>query len=250
MRINIEDVSVNISNKNIIKDINFEVNDKDFIGIIGPNGSGKSTFLKCVYRNIRDYKGSIFINDTELKNYPIKESAKLISTVAQLNNVEFDISVLDMVIMGRSPYKKIMESNNEIDEKLALKALEKVKMQEFKNRNFNSLSGGEKQRVILARALCQDTECLILDEPTNHLDIKYQFLIFNILKEMNITVLSAIHDLNIALNYCNKIVALKDGKIIAFGDTKKVLTEKLIYELFEVKSKIIDVDSNKRIVFI
>ena len=113
-------------------------------------------------------------------------------------------------------------------------ALKRVDMLHFKDRNFNSLSGGEQQRIILARALAQETDCLILDEPTNHLDIKYQLQLMNIVKSLDIEVIAAIHDLNIAAMYCDKIYVLKDGRIVAYGTPKEVLTKELIKEVYEV----------------
>ena len=250
MNFDIKSVGVSIGNKNIIDDISFKVEDKDFIGIIGPNGSGKSTFLKCLYRNIRQYKGTVLLDGINLEDITVKESARKISTVAQHSSVDFDISVLDMVLLGRSPYKKLMDASSTIDRKLSFNALKKVDMLPFIDRNFNSLSGGEKQRVILARALCQDTECLILDEPTNHLDIKYQLSIFNILKSMDSTVISAVHDLNIALEYCNKIVAMKDGRILGFGKATDIINKELINEIFEVNAEVIDIKGKKRVIYI
>ncbi|MEF2630460.1 ABC transporter ATP-binding protein, partial [Megamonas funiformis] len=150
----------------------------------------------------------------------------------------FDFKVLDVVLMGRSPHKKILERDNEIDYKIARNALEKVGLKDFVERNFTTLSGGEQQRVILARALTQETESLILDEPTNHLDIKYQLQIMDIVKSLNLTVIAAIHDLNIAAMYCDRLVALKDGQIVGAGKPKDLLTEKFIKDLYEVDTKI------------
>ena len=174
MNIKTEDIKVKIGKKDILKGINIDVENKEFIGIIGPNGSGKSTFLKCLYRNLKPTSGVIKLDEVDLSSITVKESAKKIAVVAQHNYYDFDFSVLDIVLMGRSPHKKMMERDSKDDYKIVEDVLRKVDMIEYKDRNFNTLSGGEQQRIILARALAQDTECLILDEPTNHLDIKYQ----------------------------------------------------------------------------
>lgn len=127
---------------------------------------------------------------------------------------------------------------NAYDYELTEKCLEKIDMKDFSDRSFNTLSGGEQQRVILARALAQETECLVLDEPTNHLDIKFQLQIMDTVKSLNLTVIAAIHDLNIAAMYCDEIVALKDGCIIGSGTPKELLTEKFIYKMYDVRSKV------------
>ena len=236
MHIKTEDIKVKIGKKDILKGINIDVKDKEFVGIIGPNGSGKSTFLKCLYRNLKQTSGVIKLDETDLSNISVKESAKKIAVVAQHNYYEFDFSVLDIVLMGRSPHKRIMERDSKNDYEIVEDVLRKVDMIEYKDRNFNTLSGGEQQRIILARALAQETNCLILDEPTNHLDIKYQLQLMNILKSLEIEVIAAIHDLNIALMYCDKIYVLKDGSIVAYGKPKDILTSELIKEVYEVDS--------------
>lgn len=167
-----------------------------------------------------------------------RESALQLAVVAQHNFYSFDFSVLEIVLMGRSPHKKMMERNTAEDYAKAREALRVVGLETFEERNFSTLSGGEQQRVILARALTQDTPCLVLDEPTNHLDIKYQLEIMDIVKALGITVVTAIHDLNIAAMYCDTIVALKDGKIVGVGTPEELLTETFIYELYEVRSSV------------
>ena len=232
-------LSADLGGEKIINNINIHIANKEFVGIIGPNGSGKTTLLRCIYRTLKPSKGEILINDTLMKNFSLRETAKKIAVVSQHNEIGFDFSVMEMVLMGRSPHKKFMERDNPKDYELALESLEKVGMESFKDRSFNSLSGGEKQRIILARALAQSTRCLILDEPTNHLDIKYQLQFMSIAKALDITVISAIHDLNLAAIYCDKIYALKNGQVVAYGTPIEVLTKELIKDLYDVDSDII-----------
>ncbi|WP_077369484.1 ABC transporter ATP-binding protein [Anaerosalibacter sp. Marseille-P3206] len=240
-----EELVVFLGGKQILKDLSINISNNEFVGIIGPNGSGKSTLLRCLYRTLKPKKGTIFIDNKDIEDLSLKETAKKIAVVSQHNELDFDFSVLDMVLIGRSPHKRFLERDNHKDYRIALSSLEKVGMEDFAHRDYNSLSGGEKQRVILARALAQDTECLILDEPTNHLDIKYQLQFMSIAKSLNITVISAIHDLNIAVLYCDKIYAMKDGQIVDYGVPKEVLTKKLIKELYDVDSEIILNKENK-----
>lgn len=236
MNIKTENIKVNIGTKEILKGIDIDVKNKEFVGIIGPNGSGKSTFLKCIYRNLKPTSGVVMLDEINLSNITVKESAKKIAVVAQHNYYDFDFSVLDIVLMGRAPHKKLMERDSQNDYKIVEEALRKVDMLEYKDRNFNTLSGGEQQRIILARALAQGTNCLILDEPTNHLDIKYQLQLMSIVKDLDIEVIAAIHDLNIALMYCDKIYVLNNGEIVAYGNPKEILTSELIKEVYEVDS--------------
>lgn len=245
IEISTKELNVHLGGKKILENINIHVDNKEFVGIIGPNGSGKSTLLKTIYRTLKPSKGIVFINNKTLESLTVKESAKKMAVVSQHNEISFDFSVVEMVLIGRSPHKKFMERDNPEDYEIALESLQKVGMEDFKDRSFNSLSGGEKQRIILARALAQNTQCLILDEPTNHLDIKYQLQFMSIAKSLSITVISAIHDLNLASIYCDKLYVLKEGQIIGYGIPQKVLTKELIKELYDVDSEVVlDKDTN------
>ena len=239
MNIKTENVNVVLEDNNILKDINIEVDNKEVVGIIGPNGSGKSTLLKCIYRVLKPSNGIVKFDYADIKNISVKESSKKLAVLSQHNNYNFDFTVKEIVLMGRSPHKKFMERDNKEDYDIVNDALKKVDMMNFKDRNFQSLSGGEQQRVILARALAQQPKCLILDEPTNHLDIKYQLQLMRIVKSLNIKVIAAIHDLNIATMYCDKIYVLKDGKIVQYGTPKEILTPQLIKNVYEVDAKLI-----------
>lgn len=250
MVLDISSLSFNFGSKNILADIDLSIKNNGIVGIIGPNGSGKSTLLKCIYRVLKPKTGTIFIDGKNINDYQFKETAKKMAVVAQHNDTHFDFNVLEMVLIGRSPHKKFMERDSAEDIELAYKALEQVNMKDFADRNFSSLSGGEKQRIILARALVQNTDCLILDEPTNHLDIKHQLHFMSLAKDLKITVISAIHDLNIAAMYCDKIYALKEGQIIASGSVNEVITEEVIKTLYDVEAKIIyDEEKKPHVIF-
>ena len=250
MVLDISSLSFNFGSKNILADIDLSIKDNGIVGIIGPNGSGKSTLLKCIYRVLKPKTGTIFIDGKNINDYQFKETAKKMAVVAQHNDTHFDFNVLEMVLIGRSPHKKFMQRDSAEDIELAYKALEQVNMKDFADRNFSSLSGGEKQRIILARALVQNTDCLILDEPTNHLDIKHQLHFMSLAKDLKITVISAIHDLNIAAMYCDKIYALKEGQIIASGSVNEVITEEVIKTLYDVEAKIIyDEEKKPHVIF-
>ncbi|ENK1243763.1 ABC transporter ATP-binding protein [Clostridium botulinum] len=238
MKLDIKNINVEFKNKSVVQDACISVKKGEFVGIIGPNGSGKSTLLKTVYRIYKPKLGTIYLEGKNIFTIPIKDMATKLGVVSQFNHVAFDIKVEDMVLMGRSPHKKMLEKDNEYDYKIVREMLEKVDMIQYAKRSFSTLSGGEKQRVLLARALAQQVELLILDEPTNHLDIKYQIQILNLVKSLGITVLVAIHDLNLAAAYCDRIYVMHKGRIAASGKPKEVLTTKLIKEIYEVDSTV------------
>ena len=239
MNICATDIKMEIGNIQILKGVSIDSKSREFIGIIGPNGSGKSTLLKCIYRTLKPNNGCIMLGRQDISKMSVKESAKKLAVVAQHNYYNFDFSVGEVVLMGRSPHKKSLEPDNSEDYDIVNESLEKVGMLGFKNRSFSTLSGGEQQRVILARALAQQTPCLILDEPTNHLDIKYQLSLLNIVKSLNLTIISAIHDLNIASMYCDRLFVMKNGRIVGMGTPQEVLTKEFIKEIYDIDVEIV-----------
>lgn len=234
-----EAVRMFMNGNEILKGLDFHLQGREFVGIIGPNGSGKSTFLKCLYRVQKPDKGEIYLNKNRLEEFSYRESAQQIAVVAQHNFYNFDFTVMEMVLMGRAPYKKVLERDKDEELLLAKEALYKVGLKGMETRSFQTLSGGEQQRVMMARALVQQTNCLILDEPTNHLDIKYQLEIMDIAKSLHVSVIAAIHDLNIAAMYCDRLIALKEGRIVGEGKPQSLLTEDFIREVYEVECQVI-----------
>lgn len=173
MIVSAENIHLSYGTARILNDVSIRADNKEFVGLIGPNGSGKSTLLKCIYRALKQDKGCVMLDDRELSSMSYKESARKMAVVAQHNYYNFDFSVREVALMGRSPHKKALERDNAADYAIVSDALKTVGMSDFADRSFSTLSGGEQQRVILARALTQQTPCLILDEPTNHLDITH-----------------------------------------------------------------------------
>ncbi|MCR4723045.1 MAG: ABC transporter ATP-binding protein [Eubacteriales bacterium] len=238
MNIETKDVSITLSHKEIVKRASLKVREKEFVGLLGPNGSGKTTLLKSIYRVLKPSNGVILIDGEDIKNMSYRETAKRMGVVSQFNNLSFDFTVEEMVLMGRAPHKKAFDRDTEEDYRIAEDALRRVDMFDFRDRSFLTLSGGERQRIILARALAQQVEILILDEPTNHLDIKYQIQIMDVVKSLGVGVLAALHDLNLTLMYCTYVYVLKDGCIVAEGPTEQIITEKLINDVYEVECSV------------
>lgn len=239
MKVTVENTTVAIGAKEIVKSISLEAKEGEFIGLLGPNGSGKSTLLKAIYQVLPYKDGQIKINGREIKTISLKEISKEMSVVSQFNGVQFEFSVIDIVLMGRSPYLKPFQRESKEDYQIAIEALKKVGMEDALKKNFNLLSGGEKQRVVLARALAQQPELIILDEPTNHLDIKYQIHILSIVKNLGITVISALHDLSLAAQFCDRIYVMKCGKIVADGIPKEVITPEMVKQVYDIDCEIV-----------
>lgn len=234
----------------ILHGIDFTAGDRSLVGVIGPNGSGKSTLLKCIYRVLKPSEGAVFVDGQPLSEYRVRDSAKKIAVLAQHNFYNFEFTVQDVVLMGRAPHKRALERDSAADFKIVHEAMERVGVASLRDRLFATLSGGEQQRVLLARALAQQTPCLILDEPTNHLDIKYQLELLDLVRSLDRTVIAAIHDLNIAAMYCDTIFVMQSGRIVAAGAPRDVLTRSLIRSVYEVDADVFtDSDGLLRVLF-
>ena len=244
-KIAIQTLSYSVGNQSILQDICLSVERKQFIGLIGPNGSGKTTLLKHIYRALPPGKNTVFINGNDVESYSYRDTAKQITVMRQENGSDFDYTILEMVLMGRAPYRKYYEKDTVEDKQIALNALKYVGMDHLANRSFTTLSGGEKQRVLIARSLAQEADILILDEPTNHLDVHYQWLLMEIIAKLQKTVLSVFHELNLACKYCDYLYVLKDGHIIDYGTPDTVVTSEMLANVFGVNAHIITSEAGK-----
>ncbi|GGI66202.1 ABC transporter ATP-binding protein [Enterococcus alcedinis] len=231
----IQNLSVKLGKKDIIQQLSISMDTHQFVGIIGANGSGKSTLLKTIYKGLIPTTGKIIYNKMDLLNTYAKKVAQKLSVVGQFNELSFDFTVFQMVLLGRTPHKRLLETDSQEDYEIVENALKEMGLTDYRNESFLSLSGGEKQRVILARALAQQPEFLILDEPTNHLDIRYQLELMESVKNLNIGILAALHDLDLAAAYCDYVFAMKNGEIIAAGTPEEIFTEALIEDLYGIR---------------
>ncbi|MFL0361931.1 ABC transporter ATP-binding protein [Pseudobacillus sp. 179-B 2D1 NHS] len=238
MKLLVENVSYSANGKFIIDDISLQAADKQFIGVIGPNGSGKSTLLKNASRILTPDSGKVWLNDKGLHEMPAKQAAKQLAVVSQEAAVPFDFTVEEIVAMGRHPYKKFFQHETEEDRQIIHESLAYVDMVEYGQSSFQQLSGGEKQRVFIARALAQKAGMVILDEPTNHLDIRHQLQLLDLVKKLPITVLAALHDLNLAAFYCDYIYVMNGGRMICSGTPSAVLSKDMLKEVFGVDGEI------------
>lgn len=235
--------------KKILDDISLDVSQGDVLGILGINGAGKTTFIKCINNIFSPDFGTVKINGKDISSMTPKEIAQLIAYVPQCNGTFFNINVLDTVMMGRLPYAG--RSYSKKDREIVYNILEKMNLEKFAFRSISEMSGGERQRVFIARALAQQPKIIILDEPTSSLDLHNQLFILKIIEDLakrdNLTIIMIIHDLNLASMFCSKLVMLKEGKIFAQGNSVDVLTEENISKVYKVSSKISIEDGYKHI---
>ena len=246
MAIKAQHVSYSIMDKAILHDISLHVQQDEVVGLIGPNGSGKSTLLKNMYRLLKPQQGQIILYDEDISKQADKEIAKKMAVVGQESPVLFDFSVRDIVAMGRAPHQKLFAMDAKEDALIIDRSLAQAGITHLASRDFSSLSGGEKKRAIIARALTQQANLLILDEPTNHLDIKHQLQVMDLIDSLQLTVLAALHDLNIAAAYCDCIYVLQQGRVVTSGTPADVLTPQLLREVFEVHAEVITHPVTKR----
>jgi len=232
--LSVEALNWQVNNKNILRDISFNVNKGEIFGIIGPNGAGKTSLLNCILNHQKGFTGTVKFKAKNVRQYNAKQLAQHFAVVAQKTVPIFQLSVYDVVRMGLLPHKSMFALDSSYDHRQILLALEKVGLSDLKNNQYNQLSGGEQQRVLIARALVQKAQVLILDEPTNHLDVYYQHQILQLIRSLNITVIMTIHDLNLAAQYCQRLLLLDQGKIIANDITNNVLEPKQLSQVFKL----------------
>ena len=222
----------------VLEDVNLSVKGGDFVGILGPNGSGKTTLLKSISRVLKPHKGTILLNEADIYSLKSIDVAKQMAVVPQETSIGFNFAALDIVLMGRNPHMKRFQMESEKDMAVARKVMNLTNIWHLAERPINELSGGEKQRVIIARALAQEPKILLLDEPLTHLDIMNQLEIMDLVKDLcvkdNLVVLAVFHDFNLAARYCNTVMMLKDNKIFAAGSLTEVLTSENIKSVFRV----------------
>ena len=235
--LSVQNISYSADGHLLLDDVSLKIPKDKFVGLIGPNGSGKSTLLKTIYRVNKASEGAVYLNGTDMSRMTGREIARQMAVVTQENQVNFDFSVMEVLMIGLYAKRPLLAGDSPEDIAVCEKALSAVGMLGFKNRSFLSLSGGEKQKVLIAGAFARNPELILRDEPTNQLDVGYQFLILDRMKQRkNVTVFTSIHDMNMAMQYCDYLIALKDGRIFASGAPREVLTRENLRQLFQVNA--------------
>jgi iron complex transport system ATP-binding protein len=237
VNITIKGLSFSYSGSMILDDLDLVVDDSQILGLVGPNGSGKTTLIKCMDRMLKP-KGSILLDGADIETINRTEMAKLLGYVPQSSSTPLATSVFDTVLMGRRPHISWRVSDADLDKVADI--LQLLQLEDLAMRDFDQISGGQKQKVLIARALCQEPSVLLLDEPTSSLDMKHQLevmeMITSLVKEKNISAVMALHDLNLAAMFVDKLAILKGGKIYAVGEPADLLNARNIREVYGVEA--------------
>lgn len=237
--LNFKDVVAAYGDIEILQRFNAIICQGEFVGLIGPNGAGKSTLLKCLSGLLPVKSGEIILEEKDNTKYSQRERAQMVAVVPQSFDIDYDFTVEDIVLMGRNPYLsyKVKESQRDYD--VVTEAMHATKTLQFKKRLYNTLSGGEKQRVIIARAIAQEPDIILLDEPTSALDIHHQIEVMELIRNLNLkksmTVVAVLHDINLASRYCNRLILMKNGQVVVDGSPEQVITEKNLKKVYEMK---------------
>ncbi len=238
-----KNVSFSYNEIKILRDVSFSLNPKEFIGIIGPNGAGKSTLLRIMARIIKPDSGEVIIKNRPLESYSFRDYARLSAMVQQDTSITFPYRVDSFILMGRHPYLNSLQIEGSEDYAILDDLLDQFDISMFRDRVMTELSGGEKQRVIIAGALAQQPEILLLDEPTTALDLEHQLQIYKLIRRQikgELSVVAVTHDINLAAEYCSRLILLHNGRIVRQGAPEDVITRENLRDFYNVEAEIIN----------
>jgi len=242
VELKISGVSFAYRSIDVLKDVSFEASSGEVIGILGKNGCGKTTLMKCINAHLKPYSDCVMVDNDIVSEIPRRELAKEMAIVAQSASLSFPFSVLETVLMGRYPNAEWFQNPTDHEMGLVLDAMKATGIVDFAERSVCELSGGEKQRVLISRALVQEPKILLLDEPTLHLDINYQFglmeLIKKLAKEKGLLIVIVTHDIALAARYCDRIIMIEKGVIIGSGTASEVITKDNLQNVFDINAEI------------
>ena len=240
MILEIDDVSFDYAGKPVLDSVNFSVCKGDVIGILGPNGSGKTTLLKIMNRNLAPKSGAVVVEDVDIAKITKREIAQRMAVVPQGSEINFSFTVADIVLMGRMPSLDRFQMESDEDLNIVWEAMRLTSVDHLAERPINQVSGGERQRAIIARALAQKPRIILMDEPTLHLDVNHQLevldLVHGLSREQGLTVIIVSHDLSLVARYCDKMILIHDHGIEAAGKVEDVLTEENMRKVFNIEA--------------
>ncbi|KZL28770.1 ABC transporter ATP-binding protein [Pseudovibrio sp. Ad37] len=220
----------------VLQPLSFELAAGQVLGVVGANGAGKSTLLRLLYRFNKPMSGQICVGGDDIWSLSAKVTAQRVAAVLQEQPTDFALKVREIVELGRTPYRSGLAASGERDRQVVDRAIRALQLDGLAGRLFGTLSGGERQRVMVARALAQEPELLILDEPTNHLDIRHQLEILKLIEELDLTIITSLHDLNMAAEVCDQILLLDHGQMLGFGAPEQILSPALVSKAFQVRT--------------
>jgi iron complex transport system ATP-binding protein len=232
------EVSVVVNGRPLVDQVSLQVTPGEVVGLVGPNGAGKSTLLRTFYRALRPTSGRVLLDGEDVWRMPGKRLARRLAAVLQETAGEFELTVYDVVAMGRTPHKRAFAGDDAGDRDIIMGSLEEFDVGALAKAPFDRLSGGEKQRVLIARALAQCTGTMVLDEPTNHLDLRHQLDALRLVRRLGVTTVVALHDLNLAASFCDRICVMDGGRVVATGTPAQVLTPALLAEVYRVDAAV------------
>ncbi|WRH17654.1 ATP-binding cassette domain-containing protein [Microbacterium sp. JZ37] len=239
MRVVFERVTVALGGREVVHAASFAAEEGEVVGLLGPNGSGKSSLLRTLYRAVRPVSGSVRIGDRDVRALRGREAARAVAVMLQDPATDFDLTVEETVLLGRAPHRASFGRDSAADLQIAEDAMRRTETERLRDRMVATLSGGQRQRVMLARALAQQSPVLVLDEPSNHLDIAHQHELMSTARDLGQTVLAALHDLNLAAQYCDRVVLLDQGRVVASGTPVDVLEPAVIRSVFGVEARVL-----------
>ncbi len=247
LKLRVEDVTFSYTSTPILEEITMELSESEMLGIVGPNGAGKSTLIRCIDRILRPKRGSILLDGQEVAEMSMIAIAKNLGYVPQTTSRTFPTTVFDTVLVGRRPHIGWRSSRK--DTKKVVEVLKLMEIEDLAMREFNELSGGQQQKVLIARALAQEAGVLLLDEPTSNLDIQHQLevmeIISDLVAEKGVSAIMAVHDLNLASRYTDRVIIMKAGRIFGAGSPSDILTPENIRSVYNVEARVIDHDGEK-----
>lgn len=248
MKISVRNIEFSYNGSPVLKDIRCNIEKGDFIAVVGPNGSGKSTLIKCMNGILTPRRGTVMISGKEIKHHHLRDLAKTMAYVPQNKYGSTPATVFDTVLLGRKPYINWKPSQNDME--VASEIINRLHLDDIAMKDVNKLSGGQQQTVFIARALAQQPEILLLDEPTANLDLKHTIEIMDILKSLcdkGLTVIIALHDINLAIRYASGIMMLKEGEIFASGGSETV-TEENLEKLYDIKVRVLENNGTRHVI--
>jgi len=253
--IEVRDLRYTYSKYLVLDDVDLQVKEGEILGILGPNGCGKTTLLRNLNKNLSPDGGCILLDGEDMADMSKKEIAQSIAVVPQTNEISFSFTAREIIAMGRMPFKKLMDPDTREDQEIIDQAIAATGLERLQDRRINTMSGGERQRVMIARALVQSPRILLMDEPTLHLDINTQFealdLVSKLAREKGLTVVIVSHDLPMVARYCDRVAMIHDHKVMCVGTLDEVLTPENMRKVFNVDAELgVDSKTGEKTVFL